>query len=147
MYTNKSIARMIMYPSAGKTFCLGKRNFSPQLPGHSHYTTRHSSQRAQAMPNISAQFSTRAGSTQQHGTVPISPEQIKECRTRHALHFHTLQECVSKHSNAQIKECNSKQRPDNSAQFPARAGSAKLGTVPIQTLRLRDRSRNTDQVQ
>jgi hypothetical protein len=36
-------------------------------------------------PNNPQQFPTRAGSTQQIGTVPISPEQIKEYRSRHAF--------------------------------------------------------------
>jgi hypothetical protein len=36
-------------------------------------------------PNNPQQFPTRAGSTQQLGTVPISPEQIKEYRSRHAF--------------------------------------------------------------
>ena len=36
----------------------------------------------------------------------MAPGQINQeiYRTRHALHFHTLQECISKYSNAQIKE-------------------------------------------
>jgi hypothetical protein len=77
----------------------------------------------------SAQFPTRVGSRKQLGAVPIALGQIREYRTRHALHFHTLQECISKHSNAQIKECNSKHRPNNSAQFPMLAGSTKHGTT------------------
>ena len=61
------------------------------------------------------------------------------------MHFQTLkctdqgmalQECISKHSNAQIKECNSKHRPNN----PMRAGSTKLGTTRMhfQTLKCTD---------
>ena len=68
----------------------------------------------------------------------MAPGQINQeiYRTRHALHFHTLQECISKYSNAQIKECNSKHRPNN----PMRAGSTKLGITRMhfQTLKCTD---------
>ena len=64
----------------------------------------------------------------------MAPGQInpKIYRTRHALHFYTLQECISKHSNAQIKECNSNIAPTtrHSSQCAQDLQPQQRGTVP-----------------
>jgi hypothetical protein len=96
-------------------------------------------------PNNSEQFPTRARSTQQLGTAPISPGQIKEYRSRHAfpnttiMHLQTFK-CTDQ--GKRIKECNSKHRPNNS-NSSQRAQDLRNNSVQFPSRQ--NRSRNTDQ--
>jgi hypothetical protein len=69
-------------------------------------------------------------------------QQIKEYRSRHvfpntkSMHLQTLN-CTDQRKR--IKECSSKHRPNNSEQFPTRAGSTQqLGTVPISPAQIKE---------
>ena len=78
------------------------------------------------MPCISKHYKNAFPKTQMHrsrnATPNLAPTTRHSSQCAQDLQSSALQECISKHSNAQIKECNSKHRPDN----PMRAGSTKL---------------------